>query len=67
MVIRGVIGKVRCGFLRIYIPTPYSTVLLLYAPAPAPIKIGFGAVRFGLVRCGVGAVLRFGLNSFGSD
>ena len=67
MVIKGVIGKVRCGFLRIYTPTSYSAVFLLYAPAPAPIKIGFGAVRFGLVRCGVGVVLRFGLNSFGSD
>ena len=55
MVIKGVIGKVRCGFLRIYTPTSYSAVFLLYAPAPAPIKIGFGAVRFGLVRsCGLG-------------
>ena len=57
----------RCGFLRIYAPTPYSTVFLLYAPATAPIKIGFGVVRCGLVRYGVGAVLRFGLDSFGSD
>jgi hypothetical protein len=67
MVIRGVISKVRCGFLRIYAPTPYSAVFLLYAPAPALIKIGFGAVRFGLVWCGVGAVLRFRLDSFGLD
>jgi hypothetical protein len=65
--IRGVIGEVRCGFLRIYAPTPYSVVFLLHAPAPAPIKISFGAVRCGLVWCGVGAVLRFGLDSFGSD
>ena len=57
----------RCGFLRIYAPTPYSVVFLLHAPAPAPIKIGFGAVRFGLVRCSIGAVLQFGLVSFGSD
>jgi hypothetical protein len=66
---RGVIGEVRCGFLWIYAPTPYSEVFLLHAPAPAPapIKIGFGAVRCGLVWCSVGAVLRFGLDSFGSD
>jgi hypothetical protein len=57
----------RCGFLRIYSSTPYSAVFLLHAPIPAPIKIGFGMVRCGLVRYGVGAVLRFGLNSFGSD
>ena len=64
---RGVIGEVRCGFLRIYAPTPYSAVFLFYAPAPAPTKIGLGAVRCGLMWCGVGAVLRFGLNSFGLD
>jgi hypothetical protein len=64
---RGVIGEVRCGFLRIYAPTPYSAVFLLHAPAPAPIKIGFGTVRRGLVWYDVGAVLRFGLDSFGSD
>ena len=66
---RGVIGELRCGFLRIYVSTPYSAVFLLHtpAPAPAPIKIGFGAVRFGLVWCGVDAVLRFGLDSFESD
>ena len=40
-------------------------VFLLYTPALAPIKIGFGVVRYGLVWCGVGAVLRFGLDSFG--
>jgi hypothetical protein len=57
---RGVIGEVQCGFLWIYAPTPYSAVFLLHAPVPAPIKIGFGAVR-----CGVSAVLRFGLDSFG--
>ena len=62
---RGVIGEVRCGFIWIYAPTPYSAVFLLHAPAP--IKIGFGAVRCGLVWCGVGAVLRFGLDLFGSD
>ncbi len=59
---RGVIGEIRCGFLRIFAPTPYSAVFLLFASVPAPIKIGFGAGR-----CGVGAVLRFGLNSFRSD
>jgi hypothetical protein len=47
---RGVIGEVWCGFLRIYAPTPYSAVFLLYASAPAPMKIGFGAVRFCVVR-----------------
>jgi hypothetical protein len=54
---RSVIGEVRCGFFRIYAPTPYSAVFLLHAPAPAPasIKIDFGAMRFGLVRsCGLG-------------
>ena len=64
--LRGVIGEVRCDFLRIYAPIPYSAVFLLYAPAPAPMKIGFGVVRCGLVWCGVGVVLRFGLDSFGS-
>ena len=59
---RGVIGKVQCGFLRIYAPTPYSAVFLLHALTPAPIKISFGVVR-----CGIGAVLQFGLDSFGSD
>ena len=65
--ISGVIDEVRCGFLWIYTPILYSAVFLLHAPTPTPIKIGFGAVRYGLVRCGVGVVLRFGLNSFGSD
>ena len=64
---RGVIGEVRCGFLRIYAPTPYSAVFLLHVPRPAPIKIRFGMVRCGLMWCGVGAVLRFGLDLFGSD
>jgi hypothetical protein len=63
----GVIGEVRCSFLRIYAPTPYSADFQLHAPEPAPIKIVFGAVRCGLVPCGVSAVLRFRLNSFGSD
>ena len=57
----------RCGFLQIYAPTPYNAVFLLHVPAPAPIKIGFGAVQCGLVWYGVDAVLRFGLDSFGSD
>ena len=57
----------RCGFFRIYVSTPYSAVFLLHAPAPTPIKIGFGAVRCGLVWCDVDAVLQFGLVSFGSD
>ena len=64
---RGVIGEMQCRFLRIYAPTPYSAVFLLHAHAPVSIKIGFGAVRFGLVRYGVGTVLRFGLDSFESD
>ena len=34
-----------CGFFLIYAPTPYSAVFLLHAPAPTPIKIGFGGVR----------------------
>ena len=67
MVARGVIGEVQCSFLRIYAPTPYSTVFLLHAPASAPIKIDFGTVWRGLMWCGVGAVLRFGLDLFGSD
>jgi hypothetical protein len=60
---------VRCGavFLRIYSSTPYSAVFLLHKPATAPIKIGFDAVRYGLVRCGVSAVLRFRLDSFRSN
>ena len=67
--IRGVIDKVRCSFLWIYTPIPYSVVFLLHvpAPAPAPIKISFGAARCGLVWCGVSAVLRFELDSFGLD
>ena len=67
IILRGVISEVRCGFLRIYAPTPYSTVFLLHAPAPTFIKIGFGAVRFGLVWYGVGVILRFRLDSFGSN
>ena len=55
----------QCGFLRIYAPTPYSAVFLLHTVAP--IKIGFGAVRCGLVWCVIGVVLRFELDSFGSD
>ena len=50
---RGVIGEVRCGFFRIYAPTLYSAVFLLYVYAPALIKIGFGTVRCGLVWCGL--------------
>ena len=64
---RGVIGEVRCGFLRIFAPTPYSAVFLLHVPTPAPTKIGLGAVRCGLMWYGIGAVLRFGLDSFGPD
>ena len=53
LIFRGVIGEVRCGFLLIYAPTPYSAVFLLHAPtpAPAPIKIGFGAMRCGSCGC----------------
>jgi hypothetical protein len=55
LIFRGVIGEVRCGFLLIYAPTPYSAVFLLHAPTPASIKIGFVMVRCALVRsCGLG-------------
>ena len=64
---RGVIGEVRYGFFWIYALTSYSAVFLLHASAPTPIKIGFVAVLCGLMWCGIGAVLRFGLDSFGSD
>ena len=50
-ILKGVIGEVRCGFLRIYVHTPYSVVFLLYPPALAPIKISFGAVWCGAVWC----------------
>jgi hypothetical protein len=43
-------------------PTPYSTVFLLHAPALAPIKIGCGLVRCGLVDC-VGEAYTPTLNS----
>ena len=43
-----------------YAPTPYSAIFVLYTLAPAPIMIGFGSIR-----CGVGMVLQFGLDSFG--
>jgi hypothetical protein len=62
---QGIIGELRCNFFWIYIPTSYSAVFLLHVPALASIKIGFGTVRFGLVRCCVGVVLWFGLDSFG--
>ena len=65
--IRDVIGEVWGDFLRIYVLISYNAVFLLHAPAPTFIKIGFGAVRCGLVWCGVGAVLRFGLDSFRSN
>ena len=48
---RGVIGEVWCGFLWIYTPTLYSAVFLLYALVPAPMKIGFSAVRCDAVWC----------------
>ncbi len=52
---RGVIGEVRCGFLRIFAPIPYSAVFLLHAPAPAPTKSGLGVVvRFDVVWCRCG-------------
>ena len=44
----------RCGFLWIYAPISYSAVFQLHVLAPASIKIGFGAVRFDLVRCRCG-------------
>ena len=34
----------QCGFLRIYVSTLYSVAFLLYAHAPAPIKIDYDAV-----------------------
>ena len=46
-ILKGIIGEVRYGFFWIYAPTPYSAVFLLHALTPAPIKIGFKAVRFG--------------------
>ena len=52
-------------FFQIYILISYSAVFLLHAPTP--IKISFNVVRFSLVRCNVGAVLRFGLDLFESD
>ena len=59
MSIKGVIGEVQYSFLQIYAPTLYSAVLPLHVHAPAPIKISFGSIW-----CGVGAVLRFGFDSF---
>ena len=50
-ILKGVISEVRCGFLLIYAPTPYNAVFLLHAPAPVPIKIGFGTVRCGSCGC----------------
>ena len=47
---KGVIGEMRCSFLFIYAPTLYSTFFLLHAPAPALIKIDFGAMR---CKCGL--------------
>ena len=44
----------RCGFLRIYAPTPYSAVFLLHTLAPAPIKISCSAVwcgSYGFISC----------------
>ena len=51
-ILEGVIGEVWCGFLLIYAHKSYSAVFLLHAPvpAPAPIKIGFSAVRYSAVR-----------------
>ena len=57
----------QCNFLQIYAHTLYSAVFLLHAPAPTAIKIGFGAMRCGLVWCSVGAVLQFGLDLFWLD
>ena len=64
-ILKGVIGEMWCDFFLIYVPTHYSAVFLLHAPTP--IKIGFGAMQFNLVRCDVSAVLWFELDSFGSD
>ena len=38
-ILEGVIGEVRCGFLLIYAPTPYSAVFLLHAPTPIKISL----------------------------
>ena len=64
ILIRSVIGEIWYSFLRIFAPIPYNTIFILHAHAPAlaPIKIGFGAMQ-----CGVGAILRFGLDSIGSN
>jgi hypothetical protein len=57
---RGVIDEVWCSFLRIYAPTPYSAVFYYT-------HLHLHLLRSILARCGVGAVLRFGLDSFGLD
>ena len=59
---RGVIGEVQCGFIWIYTLISYGAAFLLYALAPVLIKIDFDVVQYG-----VGAVLRFGLDSFRSN
>ena len=52
-------------FFFIYASTLYIAVFLLHAPTP--IKIGFGAVRFGVVRCRCGLVVWAGLIWVGLD
>jgi hypothetical protein len=60
--LQGVIGEVRCDFLWIYTPIPYSAVFLLHA------LMHLHLLRSVLAWCRcVGAVLRFGLDSFRSD
>ena len=57
-ILKGIIGEVRCSFLRIYTPTSYSAVSY-YMHLHLLTSI--------LMPCGVGAILRFELDSFGWD
>ena len=52
-ILENIIDEVRYGFLLIYASTTYSVVFLLHTPtpAPAPIKIGFSAIRCGSCGC----------------
>jgi hypothetical protein len=70
---RGVIGEVRCGFLQIYAPTPYSAVFSRFMHLHLIVRFSYymhlhlRLLRSILVQCGVDVVLQFGLDSFGSD
>ena len=50
-ILENIIDEVRYGFLLIYASITYSAVFLLHTPAPAPIKISFGAMRCGSCGC----------------